>query len=176
MAETNFSLFLKHPTQEKTIRQRHSQVNRMPNKCLYCGVHMRKWGKWVSEIREPLTSSRICLGTFDTPKMAVRARDAAMLCLRGKKGYFKFPDSLPNLSSPPPSSAKDIQKQAADAAAASRPVHIAKRPVLTTSGNRSTSVQLQVEYKQAEASAVEVCSLCLQPKEKRLALPGETIP
>jgi len=56
------------------------------------GVRMRKWGRWVSEIRVPKSRTRIWLGSFDTADEAARAYDAAVYCLRGSKARFNFPD------------------------------------------------------------------------------------
>lgn len=57
----------------------------------YKGVRMRKWGRWVSEIRVPRTRTRIWLGSYNTAEMAARAYDAALYCLRGPRGQFNFP-------------------------------------------------------------------------------------
>lgn len=86
----------------------------------YKGVRQRSWGRWVAEIREPNKRSRIWLGSYETAEMAARAYDAAMLCLRGPSSAFNFPNSLPSLPSPAPSSPKDIQHLASLAAASGR--------------------------------------------------------
>ncbi|KAH9305906.1 hypothetical protein KI387_010310, partial [Taxus chinensis] len=69
------------------------------------GVRMRKWGKWVSEVRMPNSRGRIWLGSYDSPQQAARAYDCAAYCLRGSKATFNFPNSLPEIplaSSPSP--------------------------------------------------------------------------
>ncbi|KAJ1375770.1 DNA-binding domain superfamily [Sesbania bispinosa] len=71
-------------------------VNNDNNK-LYKGVRKRKWGKWVSEIRLPNSRERIWLGSYDSPKKAARAFDAALYCLRGRHASFNFPDTPFNL-------------------------------------------------------------------------------
>ncbi|CAK7352362.1 unnamed protein product [Dovyalis caffra] len=63
----------------------------------YKGVRMRKWGKWVAEIRQPNSRNRIWLGSYDTAQEAARAYDAAVLCLRGPSATFNFPTNVPEI-------------------------------------------------------------------------------
>ncbi|KAH9291155.1 hypothetical protein KI387_043656, partial [Taxus chinensis] len=58
---------------------------------------MRKWGKWVSEVRMPNSSGRIWLGSYESPRQAARAYDCVVYCLRGRKAKFNFPDFLPEI-------------------------------------------------------------------------------
>ncbi|GJP74421.1 hypothetical protein CLOP_g5004, partial [Closterium sp. NIES-67] len=68
----------------------------------YKGVRQRKWGRWVSEIREPRRRSRIWLGSYSSAEEAARVYDMAARMLRGDAtGGLNFPDSRQDVPLPP---------------------------------------------------------------------------
>ncbi|XP_048566828.1 ethylene-responsive transcription factor ERF018-like [Triticum urartu] len=68
----------------------------------YKGVRLRKWGRWVSEIRMPNSRERIWLGSYPSAEKAARAFDAAAVCLRGSRaGSLNFPEFPPDVQHVP---------------------------------------------------------------------------
>ncbi|KAG5543509.1 hypothetical protein RHGRI_016291 [Rhododendron griersonianum] len=58
---------------------------------------MRKWGKWVAEVRQPNSRNRIWLGSYRRAEEAARAYDAIAFCLHGPSATLNFSDCLPDV-------------------------------------------------------------------------------
>ncbi|CAN8287294.1 unnamed protein product [Cochlearia groenlandica] len=72
-----------------------------PN-CRFRGVRQRVWGKWVAEIREPVSrnngnsrhSKRLWLGTFATAAEAALAYDRAAISMYGSYARLNFTEGV----------------------------------------------------------------------------------
>eukprot|EP00249_Psilotum_nudum_P032356 c47744_g1_i1 orf=56-1345(+) len=82
----------------------------------YRGVRKRKWGRWVSEIRQPKTGIRIWLGSFSKPEMAAIAHDVAAFNLKGDLAVLNFPHLVHCFPRSISLSPRDIRKAAMEAA------------------------------------------------------------
>ncbi|KAG2330082.1 hypothetical protein Bca4012_020361 [Brassica carinata] len=65
-----------------------------PEERRYKGIRVRKWGKWVAEIREPNNRSRIWLGSYKTAFAAARSYHTAAFYLRGPLAKLNFPEQV----------------------------------------------------------------------------------
>uniref|UniRef100_A0A5B7BHY3 AP2/ERF domain-containing protein n=1 Tax=Davidia involucrata TaxID=16924 RepID=A0A5B7BHY3_DAVIN len=97
-------------TEKRKQRQHHQEKP-------YRGIRMRKWGKWVAEIREPNKRSRIWLGSYSSPVAAARAYDTAVFYLRGPSARLNFPEYIVEEDGLHDMSAASIRKKATEVGA-----------------------------------------------------------
>ncbi|KAK6937972.1 AP2/ERF domain [Dillenia turbinata] len=120
----------------------------------YVGVRKRKWGKWVSEIREPGTKTRIWLGSFETPEMAATAYDVAARHFRGLTARLNLPELASTLPKPASSNAEDIRLAAQEAALQLKPKPIMQNSAPSaagSSGSNAGPVTVRLTPSQIEA-------------------------
>ncbi|XP_038900860.1 ethylene-responsive transcription factor ERF008-like [Benincasa hispida] len=105
------------------------------------GIRMRKWGKWVAEIREPNKRSRIWLGSYSSPVAAARAYDAAVFHLRGPSARLNFPDFFSTVDRSFPLSAAAVRKIAAEVGARVDALESSLRHHSAHSSDRTTKLR-----------------------------------
>ncbi|KAJ1692721.1 hypothetical protein LUZ63_009419 [Rhynchospora breviuscula] len=110
---------------------------------VFKGVRQRgPAGRWVCEVREPNSKSRIWLGTFPTADMAARAHDVAAIILRGRTACLNFADSaqLININPDTISGPRDIQRAAMQFAEYFRPQELASDVTAVNASDMNSSV------------------------------------
>lgn len=124
-------------TEKRKGRENHHQQEKP-----YRGIRMRKWGKWVAEIREPNKRSRIWLGSYSSPVAAARAYDTAVFYLRGPSARLNFPECIVEDDEPHDLSAAAIRKRATEVGAR---VDALQQTAVHASSTRSNSTPARLE-------------------------------
>ncbi|KAI3997343.1 hypothetical protein MKX01_003146 [Papaver californicum] len=137
---------------KKTLGRKIFKETRHP---IYRGVRARKIDKWVCEVREPNSKSRIWLGTHSSAEIAARADDVAAIALRGKSAPLNFEDSLWLLPRAKSSFVKDIQLPTAEAVRAF-PFPNSKKPFSVTKKSSKPLVSTKKLLKHMVEIAEEV--------------------
>ncbi|KAF8704451.1 hypothetical protein HU200_031404 [Digitaria exilis] len=134
----------------------------------YKGVRLRKWGRWVSEIRMPNSRERIWLGSYESAEKAARAFDAAAVCLRGSRaGSLNFPESPPNVRHIPGALLTPEQIQAEAVRHANQPATspvaspastatspLSQQPILAGGGSIDRTPALSVPFSYTSGAAL----------------------
>ncbi|CAI8589382.1 unnamed protein product [Vicia faba] len=129
----------------------------------YIGVRKRKWGKFVSEIREPGKKTRIWLGSYEEAQMAAAAYDVAAFHLKGRAARLNFPELVEKLPMPASSKGEDIRVAAQQAA-----LQFKKRPIseggvnsnINGNGNGSANVPaVRVGLSPSQIQAINECPM-----------------